>query len=279
MLAIASRFIFVVAFSLFSFSSPNVAVAACFGSEAWSRFGAVGVCVTSDAAAWAAVVSDPERVDFASPASATPVLAGGSPVTGSVDLAVISEITLDAIGEADYLDDGGVAATDPWRRLSAGALSEVFLGVPEFPVGTEYVPALPNLLSPGLGLQVGLETGVTLLLDFDSHASRPIAWAGSLTAAVMGQVSLHAVLGDRTAADGDDDLAVGIEPRIPLDSTFLGIVAPEGTHLARLQFFLRSGVGASFVMDEMAYSSQPIPEPSVALMIGAGLACLARTRR
>lgn len=250
----------------------------CFGTAAWQTVGASALCMTTSREAWDRIAGDEEIVDFARGGGSVPVRAGGADVAGPVEVAWIPEVALDAIGRDDYRGDPGTTPIPEARRLSAGRHTEMFLDVPEIPQGSTWEPARTSLYDPSQGLYVALERGVSFNLDFDETGARPILWSGVLDLVTPGQLGVHVVLGDPDAPAGSEDLAVGVIPRLPVDGAFLGLAAPPGTDLARLQFYLREGPGTAFELLLASTSDAVVPEPSTALLVGLGLLALAGPR-
>ncbi len=269
--------------SMLSLSAIGILLAAgaaqsapCFGSEAWSTFGASGLCLTTSRTAFAAAAGEALRIDFASNAGDTAVQAGGVDVLGRTPVGDVPEVIRESIGSADYDPDETFAGVPIGRQLTAGPLSELFIGRPEIPAGTVWTPALASELIPAVGLRVGLQIGTNFNMDFDDFGSRPTFVSTATTLPFGGTVGLHVLLGN---PGGPADLLSDRVLAIPVDSTFLGISAAPGTDIARLRWFLASGNTSSFDLTDVAYSSTPIPEPSTTLLIGAGLVALSASRR
>lgn len=250
--------------------------AACFGSVDWNTVGSTGLCVTSSEPVWNAFVQDLTPLDLRSTGTGVPLTVGGVPPSGITSLAVVPDVVLTEIGGADY----DLPSIPGERRLLGGALSEIFLEVPEGPGGVGVLPSLPNELAPGVGLRIGLELGITLNLDFESAAGRPSAWAASFSDRPLGLLELHAVLGYAQASGEPVDTVFDIVPRISIEGPFLGIAAPDGTELARLRIYLAGAAAqGEFVVDSMSYGSRPVPEPTSSILIGLGMLILGSMRK
>ena len=259
------------------------ATADCFGSTDWFAF-TNGTCLTTNSAEWSRVAQAPDVVSFDPGGPGVPVLVDGSPPGSNVDLSLISEIVLDGIGDNDYAGDGVVLPTPNDQRLTAGAITELFQGIPELAPGSLFTPQFPSVLDlttdPGNGfLSLWLEPGATILIDFDDRAQRPRAWGATFANVVSGTVALHAVFGDADAGNGMNDVPSARTSVFDVQSGFLGLTAPEGMTLARLQLVLAGGSGSAFRIDDVSYASSIVPEPSTALFMGLGLIGLARGSR
>ena len=273
-----------VAMLLVTITNVDAASADCFGSTAWSTVGTVGLCVTTDRAAWNRVATAPEVVSFDPEGSGFPILVNGATPTSDVTVAVIQEVLLSQIGSADYLEDGELPPTPLDQRLTAGPITEIFQGIPEVAPGSLYVPQFSSVLSiltsPGNGaLSLWVEPGVTNTLDYDDPARRFQAWGANFSNVNAGTVAMHAVLGDSDPATAESNVAIAIVAGIEVANGFLGLVTPTGTDLARVRFVVASGPGSNFEIDDVVGSSSIVPEPSVGLLLGLGLIGMAAEAR
>jgi hypothetical protein len=227
---------------------------------------------------------EPDVVSFDPGSTGVPILVNGSIPLSNVELRPIPEILLDAIGKNDYAGDGVVAATPSSQRLSAGAIGEIFQGIPELAPGSLFEARFPSVLDVQTDLNNGflslwLEPGATVLLDFDDPSLRPRAWGATFSSLVDGAVALHAIFGNADAEAGMNDIPAARSLAIPVQNGFLGVTAPDGMTLARLQFVVASGSGNAFLIDDVSYASSIVPEPSAGLLVGLGLIGLARQAR
>ncbi len=185
--------------------------------------------------------------------SATAILAGGMPPTGNVPLALIPEVLVGSVPNTDYDATETRAAVPLGQQLSAGALTEIFQSVPESPGGSPTPLSTPSVLDwsthpTNSFLSLSVESGANVDIDFDQVGGMPRTWAADLSAISTAQrVGIVAVLREAGQATLSQELTAGSG----LSDGFFGIVAAEGSEVARLRLVLLGGQQENFHLDEM----------------------------